>query len=227
MATIPDRRDIILRSAKSICSQVDELVIYVNSINMTDDPVYKKLPENCRVIFGADIGDIGKFIECEKWEGYVLTVDDDLLYPENYVEHSILKVDEYERKAVISYHGRILSTPVKSYYKAKEKYFNFANTLEKDTYVNQVGTGVMCLHASCITDVFAPFDFTMPNMSDLIFSAVMLSMGVPLVVAEHYRGWIKQLPVKWTIGGLQYDNDEVETNFVNEANWPILKLSDL
>ena len=102
MATFPSREENVAKAIKSLLFQVDELVLWVNE--------EVELPEICndkkvRVlrgieILGFDLGCIGKFATCYEWDGYIFTVDDDIVYPVDYVEKSIAKIEEYNRECV-------------------------------------------------------------------------------------------------------------------------------
>jgi hypothetical protein len=67
------------------------------------------------------VGDRGKFraLDLSRREhpnGYFLSVDDDILYPPDYVQRSVEAIDRYERAAVVAYHGGVLPPLVTDYF---------------------------------------------------------------------------------------------------------------
>lgn len=220
MATFHARKSSFKKAVLSLCGQVDTLYVYVNG---EKDEFYTGLPENVKVIFGDDLNSSGKYFLSDQWKGYVFTVDDDIEYPANYVRTCIEKVEKYERKAVISYHGRILEPPVVSFFRAKRRYYHFLIENRADVRVNHVGDGVMCLHTDCLKEplsheLFKDHGF----MSDIIFSIEMNKQHIPMYVCQHTRDWLKQLPVPWSLGSLQGKDDTKQTEVVNNAYYPVL-----
>lgn len=96
MATFPSREENVEKAVDSLIKQVDELVLVCNgdikikqrnklSIYRTDELI-------------GDVGCAGKFIFAYEWNGYVLTVDDDFIYPDDYVEKTIANIEKYNRE---------------------------------------------------------------------------------------------------------------------------------
>ena len=57
------------------------------------------------------------------FEGYVLTVDDDIIYPPDYVESHLTWLKAYDNKAITGFHGAVLpvGAPIKTWREYKEK----------------------------------------------------------------------------------------------------------
>src|SRR5690349_16831772 len=110
MASFPPRIESMEDTLASIYDQADEINIYLND--------YKQVPEYLKKkkinVFRSqdqygEIGDVGKFFCYDQWEGYVFTVDDKLIYARNYAQLMIESIEKFQRKAVISCHGRIFN----------------------------------------------------------------------------------------------------------------------
>lgn len=95
-----------------------------------------------------------KFIsQPDKYYDYYFTIDDDLVYHEDYFKHLISKVEEKKRKAVVGVHASIYRKyPVANYYH-DQQVIHFSHTMYRDRFVTMLGTGTMCFHKSLFEDV--------------------------------------------------------------------------
>ena len=91
----------------------------------------------------GDLKDVGKFFWNGNDAGYHLSCDDDLVYPSNYVARIFAAVEQYEKSAVVGYHGILLHARVASYYRDRTVY-HFSRSLDTDRSVHIVGK---CQHS--------------------------------------------------------------------------------
>ena len=85
MATTRDRNS-IYEAINSIAPQVDKLYVYDNSGKSSK---FVLIPNNVVICYDpkiGDIGDLGKFYVLQGKKGIHLTVDDDIIYPDDYVQ---------------------------------------------------------------------------------------------------------------------------------------------
>ena len=54
-----------------------------------------------------DLGNLNKMYWLGDFPGYYATVDDDIIYPPNYIQTLKNAVDRYDKKAIVSFHGHI------------------------------------------------------------------------------------------------------------------------
>lgn len=98
IASIPERISQLELTVNFFLNHVDKLEVYLNNYPIV--PVFLKRPEI--QIFtsqeNGDRGDVGKFYQVESARGYIFTIDDDLIYPPDYISTMIKKIDHYERK---------------------------------------------------------------------------------------------------------------------------------
>jgi hypothetical protein len=98
---------------------------------------------------GIDMGDAGKFYKVQEYDNsYYLSIDDDLIYPSDYVSNIINNLNKYNNDVIISHHGRTLKPDAKSYYNdaiIKLKCLNLVNNYQE---VQFGGTGVMGFHTN-------------------------------------------------------------------------------
>lgn len=229
MATFPARIYSFADAVNSILPQCDRLNIYLNQYNHIPD--FLNHPKINAVLSGdemGNLGDVGKFFRCDQWtEGYVFTVDDKFIYPPDYASLLISKVEEYDKKAVVSCHGRILELPCTSYYNQCKEFFGLLGTVRKDTFAHELGTGAMCFHTDTLMGCNLSLDiFPRANMTDIYFSMFLQKHRIPILIARHSAGW--------TLLNTKHDEsysihntfnhsgkDQPQTDLVNSFDWMI------
>ena len=179
IATYAPRKESLKRMIQSIENQVDSINIYDNEIqpvNLTDN---------------------GKFFRLDSITKpeYYLCMDDDLIYPPDYVERMIEAIERYN--CIVSFHGRQLLGTGLEYYKG-HKSFHCLHGVIHDEMVDVVGTGV----TGFSTEYFKPKGLAYSpdkKMSDLIFSLEAAMQGKQMGVISHAPNWIKHIDNKETI----------------------------
>jgi hypothetical protein len=226
MATFPTRELIIAEAVESLLPQVDKLVIWVNGEMELPQACYHEKVELYwgKDVLGIDIGCAGKFAFAFEWEGYIFTVDDDIVYAPDYVEKSIAKIEEYNRECIFSYHGRITKLPITTYRSLKDmiKNCSFQQDVVKDTECHIIGTGVMFFHADTIFPKYDIMEMKHTNVSDIHFAQSMDMRGIRTIVAEHQKGWLKALK---PVDGISHhkDTDKFHCDLINVHPWRELK----
>jgi FkbM family methyltransferase len=215
MATMPSRTAILEQTVASLLPQVDRLNIYLN--NFESVPAFLNDP---RIVIArsqehGDQRDNGKFFFAERLaEGYHFTVDDDIVYPPDYVATTIAKIEQYDRRAAIGVHGLNLADPLESYTVGREM-FHFKYAVERDQFVQLVGTGTLAYHTSTLRVSMA--DLKTTGMADLWFAIRAREHGVPLIVQARTKNWLRPIQHE---GETIYDqtriDDEKETAIVRE-----------
>jgi hypothetical protein len=209
-----NRIESLVKSLESIIDQCDVINVTLNSHDgdipeiLYHDKINLMLSDN-------SLGDAMKFYMLDKSDGYYLTIDDDLIYPPNYVEYMIAKCKEYGNTRVMTLHGRNFSSfPITSYYRSATERYACLNTVKKNVIVQFGGTGVMCFH----TDLFkVGIDYFMaPNMADVWIGRYCLDNKIEILCLRHESGFIKYIPQKTTIYNQESNNDGIQTKIVNE-----------
>jgi hypothetical protein len=197
LATIPGREESVKLTKQSLIKQVDNLYIRYNSPT-----------------------DAMKFYSVETLSGYVLTCDDDLIYPPDYVQKMIEAVDRYNGEAIVSLHGRELRPgKISSYYSPSNRIqaFHCLKELTEDHVIQNgaIGTGVMAWNADKIK---IHYDwFKSPNMADIWLSVNARRLGIPLVVVKHPAEWLKVgYDGEETIWHKHFNKDQKQTEVWNE-----------
>ena len=169
------------------------------------------------------LGDINKFRGVENLKGYLFTLDDDILYPENYVLFMVNKIEQYSRKAVISLHGkRIKRQPIKSFYGTDFEKYRCMDRVTQDIPIHIPGTGVMAWHSSTIQ--FPIKDFQYKNMADIWAGIICERKKVPRICVAHKSTFLQNLYQKETPAGYScYQSnrkrDKLITQTINSIQW--------
>ncbi|REL31132.1 glycosyltransferase family A protein [Thalassotalea euphylliae] len=208
MATYPDRIDIIEHSIKSIISQLDILVVCFNQFEKIPNWVNKH--SNLKAIIPErDLKDTGKFIDTDIQCDYIFYLDDDIIYPENYVEHTMKEFEKIDNENVaLGYHGSWYESPrlemsllgIKKWLGFKLKisnpmwYRNCAHFLQvwpKSNKVDQLGTGVMAIPAKSAP----PFEFIDGSQKfvDVRFARWCFLNKINMLCLKHKECWLQAL----------------------------------
>jgi len=238
IATIQRRLEFLRDTINSIIDQVDVLMIYFNDYDSIPD--WLDITNGAINVFGSiekppfreylnpvDQGDVGKFFTIPVCNGYYFSLDDDLIYPPDYIERMETVIDLFDRKAIITNHGRLVpKTPIASYYRDTSARYHFNNRVEGYHPVHIGGTGVMGFH----TDTFRPDVKAMQRkfMADIYVADQAQDQQVPIIVQPHSNNWINQNPgldQRDTIFSKHRTNDHHQTQLVNRrTSWQLNRI---
>lgn len=184
LAAIPSRELALKRVVNSLVHQVDQLGVYLNGWNHIPDFLnHPKIVVAMSQDHG-DLGDAGKFFWINDFEGYYFSCDDDLVYPNDYIQRIIDKIKYYDYRAVVGWHGSVVSDFFEDYYDPKDRrVFSYSAGRPFDLDVHILGTGVLGFHSSTIKVSLQ--DFERPNMADIFFARLGQQQKVKFVVMEH------------------------------------------
>jgi len=189
VASLRTRRRGLQMVCKRILSQVDKLQVYLNYRNHV--PYFLRRESKVEVLTAEDFGDMkdaGKFMWADKVEGYHFTLDDDMIYPWDYVRRMIDKIEQYDRKAIVGVHGASFTTTTPTKYYCDRFVFSYCEEVPQDIIVHILGTGTMAYHADTIQ--FNILDFPVGNMSDIWAALKAQRKQVPMVCIDRTKDWI-------------------------------------
>lgn len=108
MATFPPRKQGMLKVLAALLPQCDKFYLYLNLYDAIPSEIYD-IPgaEKLNVVPGPDLGSQAKLYWMGQDEGYYLTVDDDMIYPSDYVARMVRGVDKYGGLAIVTAHGSL------------------------------------------------------------------------------------------------------------------------
>ena len=213
MATFPGRADIAPKAFESIHKQVDLVTVYCNG--------YEKIPEflvrkpNVQTIFGKDLGDGGKIFG--SLGDYTFLVDDDIIYPPDYVARMIEEIDKDPTK-VYGCHAAIMKNPVKNYFKDREV-LHFRSPLSLSRRVNVLGTGTVAFKSGAVYP--AQIKPEHPNMLDCYFAEHCQRNQIGMVSIQRPNNWLKSLPTETSLWQ-QRGNGELQTQVMQKIpHWSV------
>lgn len=229
LATIPSRTESVIKTIESLMDQVDYLICrandYTDATRLID--LVMGLP-NHKARIDVDFtgtynrGDAEKFFGCDDLTGYILTCDDDLIYPPDYAARMIEAVDRYGGEAIVSLHGRELRPgKISSYYAPSNRLqaFHCLKDVDTDHRVTNgaIGTGVMAWNAD---KVKIRYDwFKTANMADVYLAVNARREGIPMVIVAHHGYWLQYIdqPEGTTIWEQHFNNDSQQTEVWNSG----------
>ena len=200
MATFPPRRLGLGRRIKELAPQCDLMRIYLNGYSEWPSDILK--PDNVEYVLGSspetpDLGSQGKLHWLSLDEDvYYLTVDDDIVYPPDYVSTLVKGCSRYGDLCIVGFHGQRFSigdnreAPVAKEARGARRMFRYNSFLYQDTSAHMLGNGLMCcrpkvlgLTRACITGP--------KNSGDDEDMAVFAQINkVPMVTLAHRSRWI-------------------------------------
>jgi len=193
------------------------------TIHVNGDIAPPELVEDDRltVLFGVqDLTDIGKFNAVSTKEGYILTVDDDILYPPDYIERMIEEVDRYRRKQLIGVHGSHLplGPPLTRWhqYATFRRSTVFSREFPLNQTANIIGTGTLAFHTDHICIPWEDFDHG--RMVDLHLASWAQNNGVSMTLVSRRRNWLTEIS--------DPDSDRIwqTANVDTELQWLMLEV---
>lgn len=186
MASIPERVNGMYRTLESLLPYCDNFDLCLNgygpeTVLPFDDPKIHVVYMDER----HDAGAGGKFYMAHRTPGYFLTVDDDIIYPSDYIPKLIQAIERYKRMAIVGYHGMYILKP------DARHLITFEEDLGRDLPVHILGTGVMGYHSS----LFCPNRANLlPGKIDEQIAIMAQHLAIPMILLEHRRGWLKDVP---------------------------------
>lgn len=173
MATIPERAASRAMAIESLLPQVDRLII----------------------TFCHETGDQGKFDCCAQADDvYILGVDDDLVYPPDYVAATVNQLEQ-DRDRIVGWHGFTLNEDG-----SRHTTYPCLGEVDDPTAVDVIGTGVIGFHASVLP--LEPADFPTRNAAMFWVAVKAAKLGLPLVVLPHsgrwFPAWVEYQKTMWS-----------------------------
>lgn len=195
IATHKGRELTLPRMIASIYDQVDEIRVYCNDFMefQVNDPDGKII-----VMFGIkDYTDNAKFYFLSDRPEFYFMMDDDLVYPPDYVDRMKQWLIQ-NPDTVVTHHGRILTGAGQRYYRGGHRELRCLGEVKQIERIDVCGTGVTAFRTDYINPQGLHED-ERQLMSDLIFSECMAYNGVEIYCLDHSYGYFKYLePPKGT-----------------------------
>lgn len=229
VASMPQREKSLHDTVLSVLPQCDELHVYLNDYQKV--PYYLYHPKIFYYLSSehlGDLGDVGKFFRVHNLQGYIFTIDDDLVYPETYADDMIRQIERFNRKAVITAHGRIFHEGRKCTSLYSDFKEGFACTRQsREAFIHLLGTGVTAYHSSTVEVDLHIFEAI--NMADVWLSLHLQQNNIPIFCIAHEGGYIresKNYDRAYTIWNFCHGKDDYQTQMINTVNWKLHTCED-
>lgn len=215
LATIPSRIPQLKNTVESLLPQVDRLNVFLN--NYTTVPEFLYHDKIVLEFSDNSLGDAGKFFWANTTTGFCFYCDDDIIYPSDYVEKTIDKIEQYERKAVIGVHGiNLRFTPVTDFHSTTER-FAFHAALKEDSLVHILGTGTLAYHSDTINVSVSAFE--RKNMADIFFALSGQKNKIPFICIAREKRWLVQQQTPDSIFSERDSTMQSILLYVNQIQW--------
>lgn len=217
LATFPPRREGLVQAVQRLAPQLDVLNIVLNEY---DAPLSELEPLSNvnQIIPEQDTKDTGKFLPDITGAEFVFLLDDDIVYPPDYVARSLEMMRRLGPGYIGGYHGSIYIRPrpratlrlrmamqsVREWWSYDwpvvadfRQTFTFYRALEQAQVVDQLGSGVSVVPGA----VMPPFDVMRDSQKfvDVRLSRWCFEHAVKRVVLPRKAGWLQPLRYEETI----------------------------
>lgn len=189
MATMP-RRAALLRDALTVVlPQVDQLHLFLDRFEQVPEVIQH---EKIIVYRSQEHGDLranGKLLglTAAPAEAIYFTMDDDIVYPANYVARMAAHLARYDHGVALGVHGLTLHPPITRYLENRRSTPR-SKPLRIDRAVHFLGTDTVAFPAD-----LARFDvrrWSAFNMVDLMFGLELARRRIPRVIISRKRRWV-------------------------------------
>lgn len=209
MATFPPRAAGLKRVVERILPQVDQLNVVFNEYSQIPKE-YENVPGLCSIIPHEDTKDVGKFYPDISESEYLLFIDDDVDYPEDYVAETIKRFDSLPKgKFLGGYHTSIYQKPkinftpsgIKRYIRcflfpheiaAFRKVVSFFEDLDAPVVVDQVATNSAIMRGQDMPSY--SFMRDSQKFVDVRLAMWCFEQGIETVALPRKSGWLATEP---------------------------------
>lgn len=193
LASFPPRRESLRAAVESILPQLDELNIYLN--NYDDVPAFLLHPK-IRVArshqAAGDLRDNGKFYALpEGSDAYIFTLDDDIIYPPDYVTEMIRHIELLGRAGIVGVHGVIF--PEGEFVDLRQRTVFKFDKASEGRFVDLLGTGTTAWHSSTLKVGLQDFGTT--GVCDLWFARKAAGNEIPMYSVPRAERWLQSYMV--------------------------------
>lgn len=216
LAALPSRFDNLPEVLEHILPHVDRAQIAVDADPFVDKKVLAVAAMPKVVLTFGERGDAGKFLGVHPGDRY-LTLDDDIVYPETYVEDMLAALDAYG--GVVTLGGRNVPSKITNYYRETPR----ISCLSKVTVPRRVHIPLSGCAAFDTSVVGIRPEDCKRDAADIWLGRYCAERGIPCTAIPHVADYLKLLPDPGSIFERCLDNDAAQVAAVNEIDWPELE----
>jgi len=191
IATMASRIETFQKVLPVIRAQVDHVYIYLDGYSTA--PAFLAGLDRITVQRAEDVGNLhasSRFLCLRDLTApaVVAMVDDDIIYPPDYVDRLVGALQRLEGNAVVGVHGRVFTPPHQSYVR-NTTVLHFMRQLAQPCHVHVLGSGT-CAFVSNMLDV-DPRKWSRYDMDDIYVAIEAQQRGLPRIAVARAEGWLK------------------------------------
>jgi hypothetical protein len=191
ISTMADRLETFQKVLPLIYSQVDHVFVYLDGHGAP--PRFLASFDRITVRIADELHDLhanSRYLCLENLDipTVVASVDDDIIYPPDYISRLVGALQRLEGRAIVGVHGRIFVPPHKSYTRDVIT-LHFKRRLDQPCHVHELGTGT-CAFVSSNFNV-NPKDWGRTDMDDIDVAIEAQRRGLPRIAIARAAGWLK------------------------------------
>jgi hypothetical protein len=188
VATYPARVGNLPAMLESVATQLDEIHVVLNQFTRQQQQALPKLANVHYTIPNEDLKDTGKFARKATSDEYVFLMDDDLVFPSDYVATLIAwQQRSPSPRVAVGLHGVVYSDlfegAAPSRFVAK-----FDKALDRPLLVNQLGTGCLMLPGEFMPDF--GFMKSAQRFVDVRFARYCHENHIGMLCVARAAGWV-------------------------------------
>ncbi|MBC6443764.1 MAG: hypothetical protein GDA53_11795 [Rhodobacteraceae bacterium] len=189
IASIPRREKNLRFVLETLYGQMDHFFIYLNGYDSVPNWMEDRKVTVFRSQDYIDMNATGKVFFAERIDkGFFFTLDDDFLYPGNYVAHLKQTMANYDNRVAACVHGSIFPENPEYYY-MRTAIYQYQGGLKTDRFVCLPGTGSFAVNV-CNVDLSLR-QFLPEVMVDLTCAILCKNNKVPLVCVSRPHRWLR------------------------------------
>jgi hypothetical protein len=174
-------------------NQVDHFFVYLNDYDHVPDYLFNEKISYYRSQDFIDLSANGKVFFIDYVEkGYFFTIDDDWLFPSNYISKMIDTIKKYGGQVCTCVHGSIFP-PEPKYYYFRTAMHQYSDGLRRDAFVCLPGSGSFGYDVAQLKAKFK--DFLPMTMVDLTFAILAKQQEFPIVSVQRPLGWLQNTDI--------------------------------
>lgn len=195
MPTIPSRASVAAKVVPRLLAQVSQLYLHLNGHE--ELPTWARHPKIRPLRHPAGTGPAIRFSTLPKKGQYVLFVDDDLLYPADYVVQSVTALNRLGSGTAIAYHGSAWKRGAPPTFNGGRSILPFYAGCPKDAPITYVGCGTLGLRLpdAARLDLKVPKTFEFED--DVWISSAIARAGLRVFRPSSPKGWIVATPAAY------------------------------
>jgi hypothetical protein len=192
LATMPSRLGSLAIALPPILAQVDKLFLFLDGHDSV--PAFARDPKIV-VLHARDyvrLGCSGRYLGLvlDPMDCVYLSVDDDIIYPPNYVATLVRALARYGGRAVVGVHGERYRPPFASFRRSRVV-DHFQDRMLRDRPVHALGGGTVAFLSSALA--FDPRDWPVCNMDDLQLAITAERAGLPRICIRRGKNFLRAI----------------------------------